>query len=724
MSPTTTHYRTCNLCEAMCGLRLTLVEGEIHDLRGDPDDPFSRGHICPKAAALADIHHDPDRLRQPLRRTPAGWVPLSWDEALDETAQRLRQIQAQHGRNAVGVYTGNPTVHNLGAILYNAPFIRALRTRQRFSATSVDQLPHHLAALLLFGHQLLVPIPDLDRTDYLLILGANPVASNGSLMTAPGVERRLKAIQQRGGQVVVIDPRRTETAHIASRSHFIRPGSDVLLLLALVHTLYAEGLVRLGRLASNVDGVEALEALAQPYPPERVAPHTGLEAAAIRTLAREVSAAESAVVYGRIGTSTQRFGGLCNWLINALNILTGNLDRPGGAMFPLPAVDVVALTALTGNTGHYDRYRSRVSGRPEFGGEFPVATLAEEILTPGPGQIKALVTHAGNPVLSTPNGRQLDQALASLEFMVAIDIYLNETTRHAHIILPPASSLECDQYEIVFHNFAVRNTAKYAPALLPPTPGAWQDWEILRALRDRLEVGQPSALPSRYDLFRRFGPAQLVDLGLRYGPYGSWGGRRLGREGLTRRRLLRQPHGVDLGPLTPCLPERLFTPHKRIDLAPAVLAADLPRVEAAFFAAPLASNGLDLQLIGRRDLRSNNSWMHNSRRLMKGKARCTLLIHPDDAAARHVRPGQAVVVQSAVGRIVAQAEVTEAIMPGVVCLPHGWGHDRPGIQLTVAQERPGVSLNDLTDDSQVDILSGNAVLNGVPVSVLPLAGTL
>lgn len=719
MPAATTHYRICNLCEAMCGLRLTLAGEEIRDLRGDPDDPFSRGHICPKAAALVDVHHDPDRLRQPLRRTPGGWVTLDWDEALDEVAQRLRQIQAQHGRNAVGVYTGNPTVHNLGAILYNAPFIRALRTRQRFSATSVDQLPHHLAALLLFGHQLLVPVPDIDRTHYLLILGANPVASNGSLMTAPGVERRLKAIQQRGGQVVVVDPRRTETAQIANRSHFIRPGADVLLLLALVNTLYAEGWVNLGRLAALVDGAEALAALAHPYTPERVAPHTGLTPADIYTLARELSQAESAVVYGRIGTSTQRFGGLCNWLINALNILTGNLDRPGGAMFPLPAVDVVALTALTGNTGHYDRYRSRVSGRPEFGGEFPAATLAEEILTPGPGQIKALVTHAGNPVLSTPNGRQLDEALASLAFMVSIDIYLNETTRHAHIILPPASSLESDQYEVVFHNFAVRNTAKYTPALWPPTPGARQDWQILRALRDRLEADQPATVPPRYDLFRRFEPAQLVDLGLRFGPYGAWGGRRLGPEGLTRRRLLRQPHGVDLGPLTPCLPQRLFTPGKRIDLAPAVLAADLPRVETTFFTAPAASADLDLRLIGRRDLRSNNSWMHNSRRLVKGKARCTLLIHPDDAAARGVAQGQAVVIQSAVGRIVAQAEVTEAIMPGVVCLPHGWGHDRPGVQLAVAQERPGVSLNDLTDDSQLDILSGNAVLNGVPVAVAP-----
>ncbi len=714
-----THYRTCNLCEAMCGLEISYEGERILSIKGDKNDEFSRGHICPKAVALQDIYHDPDRLKRPLRRTNDGWEEIGWDEAFDEVVANLQRVQAAHGNNAVGVYAGNPTVHNYGSMLFGPPFIRALRTRSRFSATSVDQLPHHFAGLQMFGHQLLLPIPDIDRTDFMLILGANPMASNGSIMTAAGVENRLRAIQERGGKFVVVDPRRTETAVKADTHLFIRPGSDALLLAALVHTIFAENLADLGRLAEFTDGVEGLKTAVSPFSPDAVAPATGIPAEQIRQLAREFAGAKTAVCYGRMGVSTQPFGGLCQWLINALNIISGNFDAPGGAMFTLPAVDVVGLTTMMGRTGANGRWHSRVRQLPEFNGELPVAAMAEEILTEGEGQIKALVTMAGNPVLSTPNGSQLDQALAGLDYMVSIDIYLNETTRHANIILPPATGLETDQYDVVFHMFAVRNSAKYSPALFSPAEGMKQDWEILRELRLRLEAtNSKQRPPSKFDLERRLRPDQIIDLGLRFGPYGSWGGKKQRDEkgnGLTVRRLKSQPHGVDLGPLRPCLPWRLATADKRIQLAPEPMLADLPRLGQWLNEA--SANGTHLTLIGRRDLRSNNSWMHNSPRLVRGKNRCTVLMNPADAAPRHIADGDEVEVCSRVGAVRLPVEISSDIMPGVVSMPHGWGHGRRGVQLQTAQAHSGVSLNDLTDDHLVDTLTGNAAFSGIPVKV-------
>lgn len=693
------HYRTCHLCEAMCGLAITLEGDRITAIRGDEADPFSQGHICPKALALPDIHDDPDRLRQPLRRGPDGWETVGWEEAFDEAATRLRDIQARYGPNAVGVYLGNPNVHSLGSQLFNGTLLRALRTTNRFSATSVDQLPQHLAARHMFGHQLVLPIPDVDRSDYGLILGANPLVSNGSLMTAGGIERRLKALQARGGKIVVLDPRRTATARLADEHFFIRPGSDVLFLLGLVHTLFDEELARPGRLADFTAGLDLARAAAAPYAPERVAAHTGLEATTLRRLAREIAAAPSAMCYGRMGVSTQAFGGLCHWLINLVNLLTGNLDRPGGVMLTTPAIDIVDER----RAGNFGRFHSRVRGLPEFAGELPVAVLAEEITTPGDGQIRALVTLGGNPVLSTLNGVALDQALAGLEFMLSIDIYRNETSRHAHLILPPTTGLETAHYDLVFHVLAVRNSAKYSPPLFAPADGMRHDWEIFRELARRLGAFDPD------QPMNRLTPEQALDFGLQTGPYG--------RQGLSLARLQAEPHGVDLGPLQPRLPERLFTPDKRIAAAPPPFLADLARVEATFWNEPALSEGYDLQLIGRRELRSNNSWMHNSPRLMRGQPRCTLLMHPTDAAVRGLASGQRVQVASRTGQVALPLEVTEAIMPGVVSLPHGWGHGRPGVGLAVAQAQPGVSLNDLTDADWVDSLSGNAVLNGIPVRV-------
>ncbi len=681
------HFRACNLCEAICGLEITVANGAIADLRGDPLDPLSHGHVCPKGNALIDLHADPDRLKTPVRRTGETWAPIAWDDAFDLVADRLKAIVAEHGDDAVAIYLGNPNVHNSGTMLSSSGFLRALRTRNRFSATSVDQLPHHRAALEMFGHPMLVPVPDVDRTDCFLIMGANPLASNGSIMTAPGMRARIKAIRSRGGRVILIDPRRTETAAVADEHHFIRPGTDALLLLALVHTIVADGAAKLGRLADVTDGFEDLANAVRAFPPERVAERTGIAADTIRRIARDLASARRAVAYGRIGLSTQSFGGLCQWLIVALNAITGNLDEPGGMMWPRPAFDVLQQ-AKAGET-HAGRWRSRVRNLPEFDGEFPVATMADEMLMPGPGQVRALVTSAGNPVLSTPNGARLDEALSGLEFMVSIDPYVNETTRHADVILPPATGLEVDHYDVIFHHFAVRNTARYSEALYEIAPEQRYDWQIFEALRERMTGATGKS------------PAERLDLGLRNGPY---------RTSLDELRA--HPHGIDYGPMRPCLPERLLTADGRIRLAPPPFLADLARLDAEL-TAPVP----ELVLIGRRQLRSNNSWMHNAPRLMRGLDRCTLMLHPDDARKRGIANGDAVEIRSAVGAVTVPAEITDTVMPGVVSLPHGFGHARPGVGQRLAASKPGASLNDLTDPDRLDELTGNAALSGVPVEV-------
>ncbi|MDH4260265.1 MAG: molybdopterin oxidoreductase family protein [Gammaproteobacteria bacterium] len=707
------HFRTCHLCEAICGVEIRLRGNEILSVRGDPDDPFSRGHICPKALGLKDVHEDPDRLRHPVRRTAGGWQRIGWDEAIDEVAERVVAIQAAHGNDAVALYLGNPTVHSYSALLSSVVLSRALRTRNRYSATSVDQLPHHLASLLMFGHQFLLPIPDIDRTDFLLVLGANPVASNGSLMTAPDVAHRLKAIRGRGGRIVVVDPRRSETAALADRHLFIRPGSDALLLFAMLNVLFEERSFAPGRLQPWIDGIEAVEQLAARFPPEAVSEATSIPAAEIRTLAREFASARSAACHGRIGTSTQSFGGLCQWLIQVLHVMTGNLDRPGGAMFTAPAFDLVARTQGTSQAGHFARRRTRVRGLPEFSGEFPVATLAEEMDTPGPGQVRALITSAGNPVLSTPNGARLERALGSLEFMASVDFYINETTRHANIILPPTFALERDHYDLIFHLLAIRNTVKYSLPLYDPAPDTRHDWQILQGIAARLAVHDPGRRPRLVDRLRArlLTPKRLLALGLRFGPRGA-GWTPFGK-GLTLARLARLPHGQDLGALEPCLPERLG-PNVRIQLAPAPFVADVDRLAREM---SHSMTGPAMRLIGRRDLRSNNSWMHNSQRLVKGPRRCTLLMHPADAARLGINDGTRVSVRSRAGAIAVDAQLSEEIMPGVVSLPHGWGHDRPGTRQAVASAHPGASINDLTDELVVDAVSGNAAFSGVPVTV-------
>ena len=703
MTQTRKHYRACNLCEAMCGIEIELEDDKIIAIRGDKDDPFSRGHICPKATALQDIYHDPDRLKRPVRRTDDGWEEISWDEAFDEVVSNLKAIQEKHGRDAIGIYLGNPNVHNTGSILYGAPFIRSLRTKNRFAATSVDQLPHHFASYFMLGHQLLLPIPDIDRTQYMLMLGANPLQSNGSMMTVPDVRNRLKAIQERDGKLVVIDPRKTQTAKLANEHHFIKPGTDALFLMAFIHVLFEENLINLGRLESFIDGVDDVKSLVQDFSPESVASVTGISAESTRQIVRDFVAAESAVCYGRVGVSMQAFGGLCLWAIYTINILTGNFDEPGGAMFTLPAFDVVGITSVTGQVGNFSRWKSRVRDRAEFGGELPVSVLGEEMLTEGDGQIKAMVTVAGNPVLSTPNGTQLEQGFSNLEYMVSIDIYINETTKHANIILPTTTGLETEHYDLVFHALAVRNTAKFSEALFEPEDGQMHDWQILRELRLRMEAG--TRREGAKDFFTQFTPAQLIDLGLKYGSHD-----------VRLRDLRENPHGIDLGELVSVLPGRLI--NKRINLVPEEIVCDVPRlIDELTDQTSAQENGFDLLLIGRRHVRNNNSWMHNSERLIRGKNRCTLMINPIDAESRNLSEGQCVTVKSRVGQVEIVVEITDTIMQGVVSIPHGFGHHRDGIQLDVAAQNPGVSINDLTDDQCIDELTGNAAFSGVPVSI-------
>ncbi len=702
----------------MCGLVIETRDGSIEKIRGDENDPLSRGHICPKAVALQDLHGDPDWLRRPLRRRGRDFEEITWDAAIDEAATRIHEIQRTHGRSAVAMYQGNPVVHNHGALIFGQLFARTLGSHSNFSATSVDQLPQMLAGFLMYGHQLLMPVPDIDRTQHFLILGANPLASNGSVMTAPGMRKRLSDLRARGGRVVLVDPRRTETAAYADVHLAIRPETDALFLLALIHTLFEEKLTSPGPLAAFTDGIDELARIAKDWSPEVVAEAVGLSADAIRTEAREFARSPSAVCYGRVGISTQSFGGLASWLMNAVNVITGNLDRPGGFMFTRPAIDVVALAGRAGLKGRFAKYRSRVRQAPDFGGEWPVATLSEEIETEGKGQIKALLTLGGNPVLSTPNGGRLERALSGLDFMVSIDPYVNETSRLASLILPPASPLTRDHYDLAFHMLAVRNTAKYSPALFDKPADARHDWEILLALSEGLAKkrgGDGVVARLTRSAMRRLGPRGVIGTLLRFGPHGSglnpFGG------GVSLARLEREVSGIDLGPLAPCLPERLFTPAKRIQLAPKAFIDDLPRLRT--WMGEAKGRGSALTLIGRREVRSNNSWMHNSERLMKGADRCTLLMHPRDAETRGLTDGQRVRIASRSGEVAVPVEITDVMREGVVSLPHGFGHGREGVRLSVASAHAGASFNDVADELRTDALCGTAAFSGTPVEVTP-----
>jgi anaerobic selenocysteine-containing dehydrogenase len=739
-------YRTCPLCEATCGLAIDLDGDRVTGVRGDESDPFSRGYLCPKAYGLKSLHEDPDRLRAPMVRGKDGELhETSWDEAFGVALGRLGEIKAAHGADAIAVYLGNPSAHSLDAMVYGQVLLRALGSKQRYSASSADQLPKMVTSALMFGGGLTVPIPDLDRTQRLLVLGANPLASNGSLMTAPDVKARLDGIRARGGKVIVVDPRRTETAERADEHIAIRPGGDAALLLAMVHVLFEEGLVRLGACDGRVRGLDEVRAIAARFAPERVVARTGVDAATIRRLAREHAAAESAACYGRIGTTCQEFGTLASWAVDLVNVLTGNLDRAGGAMFTTPAV-------MTGrwrrrSDARFGRFTSRVKGLPEMFGELPVATLADEILVEAEDgkRVRAIITIAGNPLVSAPAAARLAGAFAALDFRLAVDPYVNATTRLADVILPPPSPLERAHYDVALYQLAVRNVARFSTPTFAPTPGRPTEWEILltlakglmgmaaaplamaddvvvrelvsKELADLTESGATAPVDAAGALAElgteRRGPARVVDALLRLGPYGDGFGARPG--GLTLDTLMRDhPHGADLGALQPRLPDILRTESKQVELAPPLVTGDVARLERALDVTPP-----EMVLIGRRDLRSNNSWMHNLTPLIKGPERCTLRIHPDDAARLGLVNGGGARVTSRAGEVVAPVEVSDELRPGVVSLPHGFGHDLPGVRMGVARAHAGVNVNIVSDDAFLDVPSGNAAFNGVPVTVAP-----
>jgi len=718
-----TAYRTCPICDAVCGLRLTLDEdGRVASVRGDREDPFGRGYICPKGASLGRLDEDPDRLRNPLVRKDGEWREVGWKEAFAAVDEGLTRVVDAHGRRATAVYFGNPTFHTMAGILFRGPLAQALGTPNVFSASSIDQLPKQVACGLMLGDAMAIAVPDLDRTDYLLILGANPAESHGSLCAAPDFPGRLRALRERGGRLVVIDPRRTRTADLADEHLFIRPGSDAYLLLGIVHTLFAEDLATVD---IEVEGLDELRRLVADFPPHAVAPACGIPGDVIVRLARELAAAPSAAVYTRVGTCTTEFGTVVQWLVDAINILTGNFDRPGGVMFTKPAT---AEPWRTGEPFTMGRWRSRVRGLPEALGELPLAALTEEIETPGEGQIRALVTVAGNPVLSAPNGARLDRALQGLEFMVCVDPYLNETTRHADVILPPPRILQMPHYDFLLLTVTVRNYARFSPAILPLEPGRPSEGEIMARLVQIAAGRGPDADPEalseamldgmltaavttpgspfegrdakelRAELDGDCPEERILDAMLRLGPYG-----------LSLAELRARPHGIDLGALRPRLAELLCI--DRVRLAPRPLADDVVRLRERLDA-PVA----DMVLIGRRQLRSNNSWLHNVPTLVGGSNRCTLQVNPVDVARLGL--GDLARVRSAAGEVVVEVEPTDSIMPGVVSLPHGWGHEGTGQR--VAVEHPGVNANALTDDAVVETVSGNAVFNGVPVVVEPV----
>ncbi|WP_201567072.1 molybdopterin oxidoreductase family protein [Psychrobacter immobilis] len=698
-----THFRTCNLCEAMCGIVIKHDGDKVLSIKGDKDDPFSQGYICPKATALQDLHEDPDRLRQPVERTANGWKEISWPEALDKVAAGIQTVQKKYGKNALGIYLGNPNVHNLGGMLTVKHLLTSIKTRSRFSATSIDQLPHHIVCMHLFGHMLRIPVPDVNRTQYMLIIGGNPLASNGSIMTAPNMRQKLKDIKARDGKVVVIDPRRTETADIASEHHFIRPATDVLLLLAMLNEIYLQGYADKARTNNRASAlapeIARLADFAKDYSAESVASITGITAPEIKRLVKEFCEAESSVCYGRMGVSVQEFGLLSQYLIMAINIVSGRLDEVGGLMFPNPAVDVVNNSG----PGYLGKRHSRVSNLPDFNGDYPVVAMADEMLVEGEGQLKGFITVAGNPVLSTPNGEKLDEALAKLDFMVSFDYFVTETSRHANIILPPVSPLERDHYDVTFNGFAVHNVAKYSPALFAKQKDAKHDWQIYLELAERLDKKAPLATKVERRLVKALGPKVILDQGLKRGPYYH----------MSLRKLKKHPHGMDLGPLKTMLPQALKHKDKQIHLNVDFYQADLKRVQDMM----KQYDDKQILLIGRRHVRSNNSWLHNSHRLVKGKPRCTLMLHPETAENHSIKDGQEVKVTSRVGHVTIVAEVTDELMPGVVSIPHGWGHGRKGVKQKIAQAHAGVSVNDLTDDTLIDQLSGNAAVNGVPVQL-------
>jgi anaerobic selenocysteine-containing dehydrogenase len=736
------HLYTCPLCEAMCGLEIHVEAGRVTGIRGNRDDTWSRGHICPKGATLGAVHEDPDRIRCPMIKVDGQWQEASWDAAFRRCTELLAPVIEKFGIGAVTCYTGNPLAHSFSLGRYTGVLLGMSGIPISYSPGTVDQWPKNLSSHLMYGGWWSFPVPDIERTDLLIVMGANPAASQGSLLAAPNVMGIIDAIRKRG-KVIVVDPVQTATAARADEWLPITPGTDAALLLAVAHTLFAENLVKLGELEPHIDGVDRMRQVAAEWSPERVATVTGISADRIRTLARELAGTERAVVYGRIGLCNQEFGSLASWLVDVVNILTGHFDTPGGSMFPRAAawsVTVQPIPGLEDGAPEFGRYRTRVRGAKEVLGQVPVSCLAEEIATPGEGQLRALITVAGNPVLSTPAGHKLDEVLPTLDAMISVDLWLNETTRHADVILPAPSPLEQPHHDDLILNFAINSIANYSPPVfLPEDPDRPEEWEILIRLTG-LCTGTPaedvdvSAIDDGYFDYMAFtqgldgaairqhydsvglagGPERILDFTLRTGPFGDRYGEN--PDGVTLEKLKAAPNGINFGPMVPQVPEVLGTADAKIRLAPQYLLDDLPRLAERLDRAPD-----ELVLVSRRHLRSNNSWLHNVGPLMKGKDRCTLLMHGDDATKRGVTTGDLVTVTSPGGQIEVPVEVTGAIMPGVVSMPHGWGHGKPGTRMAIANDSPGVNTNILSPPTFIDEPSGNGALNGIPVTVTAVA---
>lgn len=718
------HYRVCNFCEAMCGIEVQIAHKENSDqpeiiVKPDKNDPFSKGSMCPKAPILSALQTDPDRLRYPVKRVGKDWVDISWADAYTMVEENIKRIRDQHGPDAIASYLGNPIVHNMGMMLFVKKLTAAIGSKNVFSATSMDQLPHHFAAHFMFGHEFRIPVPDVDRTDFMIIMGANPIASNGSIMTSAGIRERLKDIESRGGQFVVLDPRETETAKIATAHHFIRPGTDVYFLLAFLHVLFRDNHIKIERLEHHLKGLEAVVAIRDSVTPQQAESITGVAASVIEQLVKDYTAQNRAVLYGRMGLSTQRHGGLCHWLINTINILSDNFDKPGGMMFPTPAIELARGRGLQNRFG---RWKSRVRQMPEFYGELPVSAMTEELTTSGEGQVRAFMTICGNPVLSTPGGGRLDNALPDIEFMFSIDNYINETTRHAHLILPTPSGLEVEHYDLIFNLISVSNNVKYSEALLPPAEDRPYDWQVLKELISRLS-------PSGTGLLHKLEtPRRVINLGLMLGAYGKLSHPKRWLSGLTLNKVIKSGHGISLGPLVPRVPEGMMTPDKKIDLSPDVFSQRLKEVIS-----DTATSNTDAEikpedtketppaefrLIGRRHVSTNNSWMHQFHKLSQSRqVRCTAMMSSIDAQRLSIADEDQIKVSSSKGSITLPAEVTTSMMPGVICIPHGFGHTRSGTRIPNAEAKPGVSVNDITDHEHVDPLTGNAAFSGLPVTI-------
>ncbi len=708
------HYRVCNLCEAMCGLEIEHDGKKVLSVKGDPKDPFSKGSVCPKGILIHKLHEDPDRLKTPLLKKEDGsWEEISWEKAFDIIEEKISKIRKDHGDDAVALYLGNPTVHNFGMMLFAGEFRKSLRTKNFFSPTTMDQLPHHFIAYHMFGHAFNMPIPDIDRTDYFVMFGANPVASNGSIMSGCGPVEKIRAIQQRGGKVILIDPRATETSRLVDEHYFIKPGTDVYFLLGMLHLIQKNDWIQLGHLENHLSGYEQLKDIAKEFTPEKVERITGITAEVLKRITKEYALQDKALLYGRMGMSTQEHGGLCHWLTSVINIISNHFDREGGTMFPKPAVDVKRQKGWHLSHG---RWHSRVRNLPEFNGELPVSVMAEEMLTPGEGQIKALITIAGNPALSTPNAKRLEEALPNLDFMVSIDIFLNETTRHADIILPPPSHLEIDHYDLIFNHFSVSNNAKFSAALFKAKEGQLYDWQIAKELTKRFRKGSGKKMSFP---FRYLNPRQLLNLSLLLGPYGKLSSPSRWFSGLSLKKVIDSKHGINFGAMKARIPEVLNTKDGKIQIAPAVFTEGLKKLKVLLDKKQEERQANEFQLIGRRQLRSNNSWMHNVEGLMKGRNRCTAMMHTKDAEALNLEDGELLTVKSITGQIEIPLEITDKIMNGVISIPHGFGHNKKGTRLSVASSGhyAGVSVNDITDENRLDELTHNAAFSGQPVTI-------